>query len=250
MISLYKYLQGIFLFINLSLFCQEFDNFEFTERWKFSLTIFGTRISSAELQNNISSPIAFIRDASIELRGGYGYGAELEFNPKILDEDISVYISSEFLYVNDDELIFRLQQDSITLAVGMSEKFNMYPVEAGLKWKLPLNLQRFKLYIGGGAGIYPGKRQRRLGYLYSDKISSKPGFSLNILTGVDFNIKPNISLNLELKFREGYFESQDRFNTDIINVRGYDFFIENPFNSRLLASGVRISLGLKYSFIK
>lgn len=215
-----------------------------------SLTFFGTRISSTELQNNISSGIEFIRDASIELKGSFGYGAELEFNPKLYDYGISFYFSVEYMKIFDDELAFRLQEDTLRTAVAMTEKFHMIPFEAGIKWKLPVNLDRFDVYIGGGAGIYTGSRQRVLGYLTSEKVSTKPGFSLNILTGVNFHFFQNIYLNFELKFREGYFESTDRFNSNVITVDGNDFNIENPFTSRLLASGVRISLGLKYNFFK
>jgi opacity protein-like surface antigen len=132
--------------------------------------------------------------------------------------------------------------------IGISEQFTVIPVEFGVKWNLPIGSDNWKIYIGGGGGVYFGKETRSILYLQSSQISSKPDFSLNILSGVDYYLDKNFSANLELKFREAAFDSESRFSSSTVTVNGSEFQLENPFYSRFIADGVRVSLGFKYYF--
>ena len=153
---------------------------------RFTLQVYGTYVSSAELQNNIKTNVSFLRDASIELKGGYGYGAEMTFNPDFNNFDVLFYISSEYLKVKDDELLLRFENDSASSSVRFTEEYNMIPFEAGLKWNLPVSTESFKIYIGGGGGVYFGNRTRSIGPYKSSAISRKAGFSMNVLAGLEY----------------------------------------------------------------
>lgn len=214
----------------------------------FSVSIYGMYISSGELQNNINNEDPFLRDASIELKGGYGYGGEIIYSPNLYDLDIRVYLSSEYIKITDDELALRFIEDSATASVRFIEEFYMIPLEAGLKWSLPVGTERFIIYIGGGAGVYFGDRKRSIGSLKTSTISKKPGFSLNVLSGIEYYIGRNLSLDFEFKFRDASFEAENMFSTDYIYIDGHNFRLDNPFRSRLLINGARLSLGLKYNF--
>jgi len=215
---------------------------------RFTFQVYATYVSAAELQNNIKSNVSFIRDASIELNGGYGYGAELTFNPNISDFDVIFYFSSEYLKVKDDELQLRFENDSTTNVVRFTEEYKMIPFEGGLKWNLPVSTERFKIYIGGGAGIYFGIRTRSVGPYSTSPISRKAGISMNVLAGLEYFIERNLSLDFEFKFREASFESQDRFDVDFITINGNFYNMDNPVYSRLLIDGTRLSAGIKYHF--
>ncbi len=215
---------------------------------KFTLKFYGTYVSSAVLQNNIKSSISFVRDASIELNGGYGYGAELTYNPNIKNFDVLIYVSSEYLRVKDNDLLLRFENDSASSSVRFTEEYNMIPFEAGLKWNLPVSTERFKIYIGGGGGIYFGNRTRSIGPYNSSAISRKAGFSMNVLAGLEYFIQRNLSLDFEFKFREANFDSQDRFDVDYITITGNVYNMDNPLYSRILVDGTRISAGIKYHF--
>lgn len=140
---------------------------------KFTLKVFASYVSSAELHNNIKSSISFIRDASIELNGGYGYGAEVTFNPGFSIFDVVFYFSSEYLKVKDDELILRFENDSAANVVRFTEEYKLIPLEGGIKWYLPVSTDRFKIFIGGGAGLYLGSRNRFVGPLYTTNLNKK-----------------------------------------------------------------------------
>jgi opacity protein-like surface antigen len=215
---------------------------------KFSVIVYGTFIASAELQNDIDNEISILRDASIELSGGYGYGGELSYNPNIYDVDIRFYLSSEYINIKDDQLALQLVQDTNIANVRFTEEFSMIPVEGGLKWNLPVSSDNFKVYIGGGAGMYFGTRERTIGTLKTSSISTTPGFSMNVLAGMEYYIGRNLSVDFEFKFRDASFETESKFNVNNITVNGNSYYIGEPINSRLLVNGTRLSLGLKYNF--
>jgi hypothetical protein len=209
---------------------------------RFSILFYGTYVSSAELLDNIKSDIAFFRGASLETAGGYGYGGELTFNPEIYDVGIIFYVSSEYLKIKDDELIASKVIDDTTVIRGrFTEEFSIIPVEAGLKWSLPISTEKFKVFIGGGAGLYFGKRTRTVNRVSSTEVSSSPGFSLNVLSGMEYYIARNLSVDFQFKFREGSFDSESKFPQNVL-------IFDNTINSRIIIDGVRLSAGLKYNF--
>ncbi len=210
---------------------------------KFSILFYGTYVSSAELQDNIKSNVPFLRDASVELAGGYGYGGELTYNPEIYDLGIILYISSEYLKVKDDQLVAsKVINDTTVIRGRFTEEFKLIPIEAGLKWSLPISTEKLKIFIGGGAGIYFGERTRTVGRVSTTNVSSSPGFSLNVLSGMEYYIGRNLSLDFQFKFREGSFDVESKFPQDVL------IFDTAPIYSRIIVDGVRLSAGLKYNF--
>ncbi|MCC6866190.1 MAG: hypothetical protein IT280_08530 [Ignavibacteria bacterium] len=224
----------------------ELLNYNFNS--KFTLQAYIMYVSSAELQNNIKSNSSFIRDAAVELKGGYGYGGEITYNPEFKDIDITFYLSSEYLKVKDNELVMRFENDSAFNSVRFTEEYNMIPIETGVKWNLPVSTERFKVFIGGGAGIYFGNRTRQIGQYKTMAISRKAGYSMNVLAGLEYFLERNLSVNFEFKFREPNFDSEDKFETDFITINGNTYSMDNPVYSRLLIDGARISAGIKYHF--
>lgn len=209
---------------------------------RFSVSVYALRVSSAELMDNIYSEEPLLRDLSTELAGGYGYGGEITFNPRIYDLGLIFYISSEYLKIKDDGLVAsELINDSTVLRARYIEEFSIIPFEAGLLWNLPVATDKFKIYIGGGGGIYFGERKRTIAGISTERVSTKPGFSLNVLSGVEYFVGRNLSLDFKFKFREGSFESEDKFtqNVPIFN---------RTINSRIIVDGVRLSAGIRYNF--
>ena len=241
-------LGSIFILSPYFLYSQTDQSTYLDQSKRFSVILYGTYISSAELQNDINAEVSFLRDASIELSGGYGYGGEILYDPGIANVGIIFYLSSEYINIKDNELALRFENDSNSVNVRFTEEFKIIPLEVGLKWSLPVSTENFKIYIGGGGGVYFGDRTRTIGTLKTSKISTTPGLSLNILSGIEYYIGRNLSLDFELKFREASFESENKFSADYITVNGQNFSLGNPINSRIIADGVRLSLGLKYNF--
>ena len=215
---------------------------------RFSITLYGTYISASELLENPRSTNTFEREISTKLNSGYGYGVELNYAPPLFESELLIYLSAEYLKVNTDELLLKLSDGVNKASVKVKEKFMMIPLELGIKWLLPVSTDNFKLYIGGGGGIYFGDRTRTMQNLVSTNIEKTPGFSLNILSGIGYYIARNLSADFELKFREASFDVESKYNTNIININGTQYYITSPFYTRFNVDGVRISAGLKYQF--
>ena len=231
------------------LFSQTKENTRYFDPAKrFSVSIYGTYVSSAEMQNHPRSADPIERDATINLNGGYGYGAELNYEPPLFDLGLVFYLSTEYFRSRTNELVMRLTNVENTAQVRINEDYSIIPVEAGIKWSLPVSTDNFKIYIGGGGGIYFGDRTRTMQDLTSYNIGKQAGFSLNILSGLEYYIARNLSANFELKFREASFEAESAFNKNVMIINGTQYGIESPFYTKFIVDGVRLSAGLKYQF--
>lgn len=226
----------------------ETDLKRFDPTKKFAVYVYGTYISSSELLEKPKSSNPIERNAAIELDGGFGYGGEITYDPGIYDLGIKLYLSSEFLRIDQRDLEMVFDNGAQRDEVQMRERFILVPVELGVKWLLPVSGEEFKIYIGGGGGIYFGNRTRNVGNLESSTLDTKPGFSLNILSGIEYFFARNLSADFELKFREAFFDSENKFSQNSIDINGTVYPLTNPFYSRLIVDGVRLSLGVKYHF--
>ena len=241
----------LFCFASISGYCQknETEISFYNPNKKFSVSVYGTFISSSQLQNNPKSSDPIEKNAMTTLKGGLGYGAELNFKPSLGNLDLTFFLSTEYFAAQKNDLYFRILQDTLSAILLVAEQFHMVPVEAGVKWDLPLSSNRVKVYIGGGGGLYFGDRIRTIANnLVSNTTYKKANFSLNILSGVDYFIGKNISANFEFKFREASFDVESTFTQNTININGQEFKLDNPVYSRIIVDGVRLSLGLRYSF--
>lgn len=207
---------------------------------KFTLVLYSTYVSSAEVQNNLNSSDQIERAALTDLKGGFGFGFELDYKPALFNLDLICYISTDYLKLDQKDIVYQFYNGVNIVTYKANDKFILIPAELGIKWPLPVSTDKFRIYIGGGAGLYLGTHTRYVDNLTSQKTGSKPGFSLNVLAGLDYYFEKNIAASFELKFREASFDTESKYN--------YITALPNPFSTRLIVDGVRVSAGLKYNF--
>ncbi len=238
---LYHFFLTIVLFFSNPSYSQVQNNSaKFDPTKKFTFNIFATYISSAEVQNNLNSSDPIERAAFTDLTGGFGYGFELDYRPSFLNLDLIYYLTSDILILNQKGVIYQYFNGTNIITYSSDEKFTLIPAEFGIKWPLPVGTDNFKIYIGGGAGFYFGNHTRQTNGMTSEMTSMKPGFSLNILAGIDFYIAKNFAVNTELKFREANYDTESKYNSITT--------LPNPFSTRIIVDGVRVAAGLKYNF--
>jgi hypothetical protein len=107
----------------------------------------------------------------------------------------------------------------------------------------------FKIFMGGGAGIYIGQRHYAVAGV--DAISEKNGVGggIHVLAGVSYLLTERFSLQAEMKFRDTKFESTTRFPTDRILYRGLLIPVSSvPTQARVQSDGIVFQLGAGYSF--
>ncbi len=218
----------------------ENDHNNFNPSKKFSVYLFSTYVSSAEVQNNIDSPDPIERAALTDIRGGFGFGSEFDIKPSFLNIDLVYYFSLEYLHINQEGIQYEYINGTNIVNYQARDKFSILPIELGIKWPLPVGTNNFKIYIGGGGGVYIGTHTRYVDNLTSQTTRLTPGFSLNVLAGLNYYIAKNIAANIELKFRDAAFDTQSKYN--------YITSLPNPFSTRVIVDGVRVSAGFKYDF--
>ena len=235
------FLVFLLLFVNYSRTqIKENENRFFDPSKKFTLVLYSTYVSSAEVQNNLNSSDQIERAVLTDLKGGFGFGFELDYKPSLFNLDLIYYISTDYLKLDQKDIVYQYYNGVNIITYKANDKFILIPAELGIKWPLPVSTDKFRIYIGGGAGLYLGNHTRNVDNLTSQKTRSKPGFSLNILAGLDYYLEKNIAAGIELKFREASFDTESKYN--------YITTMPNQFATRLIVDGVRVSAGLKYNF--
>ncbi len=224
-----------------AIFAQSF-NFE-----NFSISLTGNFISSASIQMFSNSPDPVERNLTIDTKGGYGFG--IFVRKKILSEDISICLSSEYLKINDDELVQTVSNDSNRKRFSAQEELQVFPIELSVLYKLPEFISSTNIYIGGGIGTYIGNRVRRFANLETETVSNTPELTIHILVNIEYYLTPRFAVDFDLRFREGKYNSKSRFPTNQIVIGDEIFYFPQEYDSKIYIDGLKIGFGLSY-FLK
>lgn len=203
-------------------------------------------ISSATIQLNPNNSDIFERNSTTEVKGGYGYGFSLK--KRILGDDIFLGISTEYIKITDDQETDVVENAIDFQTVRITETLEMIPVEISLYFNIPKFTDDLNIYLGGGAGFYFGSRTRKMVGLTTATISKDPMFSLNVLFGAEYLLDNHFSLNFEFKVRDGTYAVHSRFPYNRVRINGQDYFFQQDLNSKIYIDGIKISLGVGYSF--
>ncbi|HTO94776.1 MAG TPA: hypothetical protein VMM80_10370, partial [Bacteroidota bacterium] len=133
--------------------------------------------------------------------------------------------------------------------IPTKDGYTAFTVELTGYFILPLSGQRFGVYMGGGGGMYFGRREYSLAGVEAASIDNTPGFAIHVVGGISYMFLDGLQGSFEMKFRDLQFTSVNafrspaiRFEDTIINVG------TTPFRSRVETDGIVFNLGLSYSF--
>jgi hypothetical protein len=203
-------------------------------------------VSSATVQLYPYSKDIFQRGQTEELNGGYGYG--ISIRKKLFRQDLSFGITTEFLKIFDDELTETFENDTIRVKARVSEELWIVPIEFSGYFNIPNFTDDLNIYLGGGLGIYFGDRKRTVLNIESKTISKDPGYSLIILSGMEFLFNKQFSGIFEIRFRQGEYFVRSEFPVSSININGINYPLEKNLNSNIFVDGLKLSLGIAYNF--
>ena len=203
-------------------------------------------VSSASIQPYPYSRDIIERNFTDYTKGGYGFSFSIKKN--IYKSDLFINLSAEYIRIYDNELSQLLESDTGFIYGRVTENIKAFPVELSLYFKLPQFTDNFSIYLGGGAGIYFGDRQRTLRGIESITLSKAPKVNILVLSGMEYRIDKNISLFMEARFRKAQFNVSSKFPVNYTVFNGTTFFFDPDMNSKIFVDGVRISLGLSYYF--
>ena len=229
----YKYIFQVVLFLNELTFSQYRDNdFSIATNFSFNTTakIFLTPDAESILDQNYNFGI----------ENFYSYSTELRYRAS---EDLIFGLSIE--YMNGSGKGRNLTSNQFIVTDG----FEIYPIEFSIYYFLPFSTEDFKFYMGGGVGIYTGKRTRSFGDISFEDVDNETGFGIQVSTGLDYLVFDFLSVRGELRFRDPDFRVTNKYDNDIVNYEGRQYRVPTGnISSKVNMDGITFRAGAVYHF--
>ena len=206
----------------------------------FSVVFKGNLTTSSLIYVTPDAPDPVEQGNTFSLSGAFGYGAEVRY--RLPESNIAFGLGADYLSSSGTSTL------NGTL-IPTKDGYTAFTVELTGYFILPLSGQRFGVYMGGGGGMYFGRREYSLAGVEAASIDNTPGFAIHVVGGISYMFLDGLQGSFEMKFRDLQFTSVNafrspaiRFEDTIINVG------TTPFRSRVETDGIVFNLGLSYSF--
>ena len=206
----------------------------------FSLSLFGSYTTTSKVFFRPKDPDEFLRSQFFSLDGIFSAGLDLRstFPPGNLQIGLSAEILSRS---NTSHVPFA------SLSVPVVDGVTAIPVEATGYFFIPVGTEAFRVYMGGGTGIYFGSRRYEYGGTRAEAVERSAGFGIHIVSGVEWFVTPLISMRTGIKFRDVQFETVNRFLRPATIYQGTIIPLPaDPIASRINIDGMHLSVGLAY----
>lgn len=207
-----------------------------------SVILKGSYTTSARFLYNVNEPDQFVN--SKYFSSIFGFGASVRAN---FDGNFSLGLSTGKMKLTESSFVYYVVGGEGIL-VPVNEGFVLYPVELSGYFYLPFSTDNFRVYLGGGVGAYFGKRSYSIGAEIMQSENSPSGFGIHVLTGIEFKIFSNVTLQSELKFRDPQFDSVNKFQHASTIFNGTVIPLPtSPQTTRVNVNGITYTLGVAYT---
>jgi len=213
-----------------------------TQERVFSVLLKGNLTTTGRLFPNPGATDPLARAQSYGFVDFFGYGFEVQYH--IAGTNLSVGASADVIRSTQSRTIVAGAQRFVPAQDG----FRIVPVELTGYFRIPITEGSFGVFMGGGVGVYFGERQYSLAGLEAPLVSSRAGYGIHVLGGVQYRFTDRLSLSTELKFRDAHFESTNAFTQ--LQVRYGDTMVnlpQKPFLSSIHTDGMVVQLGAAFS---
>ena len=208
----------------------------------YSITTFGAFTTTSKLFPSANSPDEFTRGQFLPLDDIFSFG--LEFRREIRAIRVQIGLSVE--YVTTSEIIN--VPDSL-IAVPVRDGFRAVPVELTGYFVIPFSGDKIQLFMGAGAGAYPGVRTYDYAGAEAIVVSRTIGVGIHVVSGVEYVLNDILSLRSVIKFRDVQFESVNRFTKFTTTYNGSSIALtQEPLSSRINIDGMVATLGIVIRF--
>jgi|ERR1041384_842000 hypothetical protein len=209
----------------------------------YSVGLFGTFTSSSKLFHHPDDPDQIIRSQFLPLDDIFSAG--IDVRRSIENLRIRIGLSAE--YISTSELI--MVPLSPSSSVPVEDGFTAVPVELSGYFMIPFGDEKIQFYMGGGGGAYFGSRKYRFANAEAATVARNIGVGIHVLSGVEYAIRPALSLRSEIKFRDVQFETTNRFDSPSTTYLGHTILLDQtPLPSRVNIDGLTVHLGIVFRF--
>jgi hypothetical protein len=179
------------------------------------------------------------RSRSIELSSSLGAGLEVRYT--MPGDHVAVGISIDEVTATSKA---KLQVTSL-LTIPVTEGIRAVPLELTGYFIIPFSGERFTVYMGGGIGVYFGRRTYQVAGVESESSTVKPGFGIHVLTGISWRFFGHLDLSFDMKFRDLQFEGENTFPSATTFIDGFVYTLPaGAIHSRSQTDGILLQLGV------
>ncbi|MBI5470914.1 MAG: hypothetical protein HY961_01070 [Ignavibacteriae bacterium] len=229
---------GLILIVTATFLCTREMN---AEEKRFALVLKGSLTTGSQLFPKPTSASEIERAQFFSMKDILGYGAELRY--RFPESNLAVGISADYIRATEARS-FRVSGVEIPIDDG----YRVIPIELTGYFLIPISGETFGVYIGGGAGMYLGRRIYRVADVEAPSTDQGRGFGIHVLSGLSYRFTEMFSLTAELKFRDLQFNSVNHFSSTQIRYRSTVINLSDPGESRVHTDGMIIQLGAVIEF--
>lgn len=207
-----------------------------------TLSVKGMYTSSSRLFPTPEAADEIARHRYNSLDHIFGYGADIRYGlPNI---NVILGLTVEYLEKSGD-FFTQYERNDETFLVPTIDGYHILPVELTGYFLIPISSERIQFYIGGGVGVYFGRRMYEIGDARSESLERSVYPGIHVLSGLDYYFHPRIGLRAEMKFRDPDIETRNRFTEDSVVYEGEQFNLpDGDVPSRINVDGIAFSLAL------
>jgi hypothetical protein len=208
----------------------------------YSVSLTGSYTTSSKIFYRPADPDEFLRGQFFPLDNIAGIGIDLRrtFPPGTIQIGLSA------------EILQRRTTSEIPVGgvqVPAEDGFIAIPVELTGYFFIPVGTEEFRVFMGGGAGLYLGQRRYALGGIPAETTERGAGGGIHVTSGVEWRCSGALSVRGEIKFRDVQFETTNRFQPSTVVYSGTTVTLPGePFASRINIDGMRLSAGIAVHF--
>jgi len=206
----------------------------------FQIILKGNLTTSSLIYLTPDSPDPVAQGNTLDITGTFGYGAELRY--RIPETSLAVGFSADYIRSRGPGMLNGTP-------IPVEDGYVAVPLELTGYFIIPLSGEYFGIYMGGGAGVYIGKRTYSVAGVEAASVQNTPGFAIHVLGGISYRFLGSFQGIFEMKFRDLQFQSVDAFSAR--SIRFQDTVINvgtEPFKSRVETDGIVFQLGVAYTF--
>ena len=247
-ISVYKIFKGVtkkllLSFLNKRLFLIFFFNlfifsyFSFSQESSLSVSLKGNYTTTSRYYPSTVIITSYSFEEYYSIDNLWGYGIETRYN-------ISDYIA---LGLSAECISGKIDYTHPTLRIPAKAGYDMFLFELNGYYYMPLSTESFKFYIGGGINLDYCNSYEELPSIKSQLVSAPLNTGIQVISGVEYFFMKDLSIRLEMKFRDPIVENECQYTTSRIlyNNRVYNISTK-PFKSKVNIDGVVFDLSVAY----
>lgn len=210
------------------------------------IIVTGNYVTSATIQLNPFTTDIVEKNSSVDLKGGYGYGFIIK--QKLFGSGLDIGLGSEYIRIEDNELVETLEQDTSIIRGRVSETVEMVPIELAIYFSLPEVVKNLNIFLGGGGGIYFGDRTRHFAGMTTTTEYKRAMPGILVLVGAEYRLLKNLSVYFETRFRQAGYRVRSTFPRNYIIYQGTPYYFNPVLDSKIFIDGLKLSLGVGINF--